>query len=214
MFDDFSGCGDVSFYGCVLPLNSENGWFKYDKCGKYREKIKFNLDGHGGLYYLKKNERCKEIFALSKELAKEWDTYGFKYFDNPADEPVIALAMAISGFRPCEKDPQILFLPSYRGQIDVDVNGAISIDGKKWEVVILHFAMSNTKLFIYQWLEELLICLKEEADSKVKRNRYIQLKLKFAPRSIMECLWHNGGHVLRKCFPEKTIRRIKKALLN
>ncbi|MCD7803000.1 MAG: hypothetical protein LUH09_08925 [Clostridiales bacterium] len=103
LWEDFGDQDDVSCYGVALPLDSQKAWFSYEGCGQYQDQIQYLIDLHGGAYYFRRTERTKQIFELAISLASEYHQYGFRNFDHPADEPVMAMAMAIRQCRPCEK---------------------------------------------------------------------------------------------------------------
>ncbi len=105
LWEDFGDQDDVSCYGVALPLDSPKAWFSYEGCGQYQDQIQYLIDLHGGAYYFRRTERTRQIFELAISLAADYHQYGFRNFDQPADEPVMAMAMAICQCRPCEKVP-------------------------------------------------------------------------------------------------------------
>lgn len=155
IWSDFSDADDVSCYGCVYPLDSDRAWFTYEGCGKYKEDITFLIDLHGGIYFLRKGTRCKSIFEKAIELANQYNQYSFKNFAQPADEPVLAMSLAIYHSMPCDKPMRVLFVPSYWGQLRVTPSGELLVCGEKRDVEILHFATKNTARFLYRYLADL-----------------------------------------------------------
>lgn len=198
VFDDFNDCGDFSFYGRIIPLDSKGGWFDYSRCGEYKERIKFNISGHGGLYYLRRTEQCREIMNMAIFFAENYERYGFNYFEKPADEPVVALAMAVAGCPPCQKERKILFWPGYRNQLKIDVQGNMVVRGKSVNFVILHFGMHNTQLFTYQWLYQLISNDYYKNNHILAQKKYVYLKLRLLMIDIKKKITHKGVLLMKK----------------
>lgn len=115
-WDYFPEGGGVTCFGKALPLTSHEGWFEIGDIGEYKEKIDFIPQMHGGIIFFKKDELTKCIISTALSIAKDYKRYRFKYFENPADEPILALSMAINGSKPIElpdgeKDKAFLFTP-------------------------------------------------------------------------------------------------------
>ena len=102
LFDVFAQADDVSCFGRVLPLDDLTGWFDYNSLRpELQSRISYVVGLHGGIYYLRKGKKSREVFAQARELVKEYDTFQFKgRFTTPGDEPVLALSMALHGCRP------------------------------------------------------------------------------------------------------------------
>jgi hypothetical protein len=99
----FDKAGDCSVFGCAYDdLSTERGWFRTEGMGKYRDSIRFVPSFSGGVYYLRNTETCRRVFDVAKEAAANYGDYPFAIFRDPADEPVIALGMAVAGCRPVE----------------------------------------------------------------------------------------------------------------
>lgn len=209
LWDDYADADDVSCCGVVYPLDSDRGWFRYDGCGKYKEQVKFLLDLHGGIYYFRRTQRCREIFETAIELADNYSQYGFRCFDQPADEPVMALSMAIHNCRPCAKPARLLFVPSYWGKLRVNVHGELLLNGKPRHVEILHFATPNTELFLYNYLVACAEDRRTLPSYTSPRIRYIQIKLRTFPKEFKSSLRHGAGQFLRKLLPADMIRRLR-----
>lgn len=192
VFNDFANCGDFSFYGAILPFDNPNGWFDYNKSGEYKDKLQFNLCGHGGLYYIRRTEKSREIAALARRLSDNYYNYGFNFSNSPADEPVLAMAMAIEGSIPCNTaHPKMMFYPPNRMKLKVDKKGRITLNGKSEEVCILHFGMANTPFFTYQWLHELISNDYYRNDDKILESKYRNLKIRYLPNEIKtRCVYY------------------------
>lgn len=203
---DFADADDVSCYGCTYPLNSNRGWFIPEGCGKYRDVLRYVIDLHGGIYYLRRTERCRSIFETAIDVAKNYHNYTFNGFTDPADEPVLALSLAIHQSRPCDKTSRILFVPSYRGKLHLDVAGKLYVSGKERIIEVLHFATVNTELFLYQYLVSF------HRQGNISQWRYFKIRMQTAPKNIKSVIKHLGGKILRLFFDGDTVNKWKKRL--
>ena len=99
----FEQAGDCSVFGCAYEdLTTERGWFRVEGMKKYRDRIHFVPSFSGGVYYLRNTETCAHVFEIAKEAAAHYREYPFAIFKDPADEPVIALGMAVMNCRPVD----------------------------------------------------------------------------------------------------------------
>ena len=209
LWEDFSDADDVSCYGSVHPLDSQTAWFTYDGCGKYQEDISYLIDLHGGIYYLRKTERCRSIFEKAIELAGEYHQYSFRNFENPADEPVIAMSLAIHGSIPCTKKMRLLFVPSFWGKLRVNSRGELFCSGKKCDAEIVHFSTTNTRRFFYNYLFE---CMSSEKKGLEGKLHFWRSLLVYAPKEIKVNVRHWTGVILRQLVSDKMVERIKQIL--
>ena len=205
LWEDFADADDVSCYGCVHPLDSEKAWFTYDGCGEYQKDIHYLIDLHGGIYYLRKTDRCWAIFEKAIELAGEYSRYSFRNFEKPADEPVLAMSLAIHGSRPCDKKMRILFVPSFWGKLRINHRGEVFVEGHKLEREIIHFSTANTQRFLYHYLAD---CI----GGNQSMTHFWRSRLKFAPREMKAELRHWVGGILRKVMPDGLINRLKERI--
>lgn len=92
----FEKADDFSLFGYAwTELDSGKGWFVPKGLKEYRDKVTFIPDFNGGIYYMRRSERCEEVFRLANYFALNYNNYQFNGFENPADEPCLALAMAV-----------------------------------------------------------------------------------------------------------------------
>lgn len=211
LWKDFSDADDVSCYGCTYPLDSERAWFTYDGTGKYKSCIEYLIDLHGGVYFFRKTDRCAAIFETAIELAEQYHQYSFRHFEQPADEPVMAMSLAIYHSMPCALPMQLLFVPSYWGKLHVDVLGQVHIENKPLAAPILHFGTDNTKRFLYRYLVQALLSSTSTGLSS-QFARYLSLRIRTAPTECKVIAAHTCGKILRKCLPESVVNRIKQIL--
>ena len=189
--------GGVRCFGHKLPLESRDGWFYIEDIEKFKHNVKFNLSMHGGIIYFAKDELTDKILESAKEIAANYSECKFKYFKNPADEPVLALSMAINDCPPVEWDimdnKAYLFYPvALNCQCNI-LKGKLSYtkDGITWisDVFLMHWQNANTKQPLY--LKEIY---RLDNQKDVSRLQYLCLKV--------------------RCFFEMQHARIKRKLRN
>ncbi len=186
LWEDFADADDVSCYGCAYPLDSDRAWFTYEGTGKYKEDINFLIDLHGGIYYIRKTPRSKEIFEKAIELAGEYKQYSFKNFVDPADEPVLAMSLAIHQSVPCSRPARLLFVPSHWGQLSVSPEGEVFIKGEKRNCEILHFGTANTERFVYRYIVDMFSDnIRRGVTTDPVLLRYLHMKLITMPTVFM-----------------------------
>ena len=150
---DFIG-SDFSAYGRVFYEDSEQAWFKISETLKYKKSLNYSIDLHGGIYYFKKGEMVDNIYKTCKDISNDYSSFRFKNFKKPADEPIVALAMAINGVKPIEViNDRFCFLRNtkeikadfFNRKLSYWFNNDYSKDGK-----LIHFGTSRTILPLYQ----------------------------------------------------------------
>ncbi len=106
LFDIFENADDFCCYGRVLPLDDKTGWFEYENLNADLQKqIDYVIGLHGGIYYMRKTEKCKKVLDDAKTFSINYADYKFKgKFETPGDEPVVALSMAINKCKPIHHD--------------------------------------------------------------------------------------------------------------
>ena len=106
LFDIFENADDFCCYGRVLPLDDKTGWFEYENLNSDLQKqIDYVVGLHGGIYYMRKTEKCKKVLDDAKTFSLNYADYKFKgKFETPGDEPLIALSMAVNKCKPIKYD--------------------------------------------------------------------------------------------------------------
>lgn len=149
----------VSCFGQALSLESKDGWFELDNIGEYRDRVKFIPNMHGGIIFFNKDNVTKEIYELSLEVADNYDKYTFKYFEKPADEPILALCMAVFDIKPIALEKSInkkayIFYPIAKkvmSNINKNKLSYISKDGDLVsDVILCHYQNYNTQKLQYK----------------------------------------------------------------
>lgn len=170
IFDDISALWshmkDVDGFSCfgkALPLDSKDGWFLFDAIREWKEKILFIPQMHGGICYIKRGEKLKEILHLAAYIEQHYTDYKFKYFEKPADEPILALSMAIAGSRPLAAKPEyFVFLPTADklclSDYIKDHNEMFYVRGNvRQEVQIVHYQNHNTEKAPYKVTRDIVL---------------------------------------------------------
>lgn len=106
LFEEFSNADDFCCYGRVLPLDNKTGWFEYENLNADLQKqIDYVVGLHGGIYYMRKTEKCKKVLDDAKAFSLNYADYKFKgKFETPGDEPLVALSMAVNKCKPIPHD--------------------------------------------------------------------------------------------------------------
>ena len=111
LFDIFENADDFSCFGRVLPLDDKTGWFEYENLNSdLQNQIDYVVGLHGGIYYMRKTEKCKKVLDDAKTFSHNYADYKFKgKFETPGDEPLIALSMAVNKCKPIPHDFSAIF---------------------------------------------------------------------------------------------------------
>ena len=139
----------VKCFGSKLPIHSNDGWFNIKNLGNYSKTIKYLVNHHGGIIFYTNDYKTKNIYETSVEIARNYSKYKFRMFENPADEPIMALSMAIHDSCPIELENSIfLFLPmakSIKSNISRKYIG-FSLHNNDWNenALLIHFQNYNT----------------------------------------------------------------------
>ena len=142
---------DFSVFGCAYEdLNTDKGWFLTAGMGEYRDQIHYVPSFSGGIYYLKRTELCRKVFEVAKHAASHYREYPFAIFKAPADEPVIALGMAVTDCRPVECRDVGLYTYKRFMQADIDVPRAAWLRDHVWEPIqLIHWGNFGTMKAFY-----------------------------------------------------------------
>lgn len=135
----------------------------------------------GGGYYLRRSDRCKKVFELANYFAQHFDEYQFTGFITPADEPILALAMAVYDCKPIDLH-EICFAPKKK-QIDLDIvipsAHYYQSSNNHYDVRLIHWSNYKTKQALYKFEVEKLIHLKNEHKNEMINKFLYVYKLKY-----------------------------------
>lgn len=160
----FENADDFSLFGYAwTDLKSGRGWFIPDGIKEYKDKVSFIPDFNGGVYYLRRSERCAEVFRLANYFAENYENYAFTDFKTPADEPCLALAMAVCDCKPLDLN-EFAFAPSRKSlDADISVPKAHFYRNKNshYDVKLIHWSNYKTRQSFYKFETEKLILAKD-----------------------------------------------------
>lgn len=144
----------MSCFGKALPLTSHDGWFEIDDVGDYKHKVSYIPQMHGGIVFFRNDALTQSIYQTACSIANDYKKYRFKYFDNPADEPILALSMAVHNSKPIElsksdRERAFVFYPTVC-HVDMDIKKRrLSYQNNEGKVVdnvlLLHWQNVNTE---------------------------------------------------------------------
>lgn len=165
LFDIFESADDFSCFGRVLPLDDKTGWFEYENLNADLQKqIDYVVGLHGGIYYMRKTEKCKKVLEDAKDFALNYADYKFKgKFTNPGDEPLVALSMAVNNCKPIPHDLSAIFCYwECENSIKLSLkNNSAFVIPKNVYTDIVHWGTRFTKTPIYLKQISALDLLKE-----------------------------------------------------
>ncbi len=163
----FDKADDFSCFGALLDLDSDKGWFKKDDIGEFRHAIKFIPNMHGGIYFIRNGDRCKRMHQRSQEIARDYQSYKFAIFNEPCDEPILALCMALYDCLPVEMFPSAFVFRPLVEKLKVDIlEGHVScikrgapVDG----AMLVHWQTDFTGKPLYRFEADKVELLYEKA---------------------------------------------------
>lgn len=151
----FENATDFSCFGYAWNLEAGRGWFIPSGIKEYQDKVKFVPDFNGGVYYLRRSQKCQDVFQLANYFANHYYEYEFTGFRNAADEPCLALAMAVYGCIPIDVlEGGICFAPRKK-QIDADISVPKAHyyrnKNQSYNVNLIHWSNYHTTLSLYKF---------------------------------------------------------------
>ena len=177
----FAKATDFSLFGYAwMDLESGRGWFVPDGMREYKDKITYIPDFNGGIYYMRKSETCKNVFELANYFANNFAKYAFNGFDQPADEPCLALAMAVNNCMPLDIQEKGLIFAPKRKNIDLDILLPKAIyhnETKSYNVNLIHWSNYRTQLSLYKYEVRKLKLIREKNNCGVFRKLFYESKL-------------------------------------
>lgn len=206
LWNIFENQDEVSAFGHALPLDSQEGWFTYEGSGKYKSQIKYLITMNGGIYYFRKSQKSDQVFSQALDLIKDYSFIDFKYFSQPQDEPLMAMAMVLNECYPCAEDYNMFILPVCEKPITVDYRGNVYEGKSRSKAKMIHFSTPRTALFLYNYLN----AINHHEDSWRSRSNYRKMKLAYAFTDIKFNFYHVCGFLLRKVGMDDLAEKIKR----
>ena len=203
LFDIFENADDFSCFGRVLPLDDKTGWFEYENLNiDLQKQIDYVVGLHGGIYYMRKTEKCKKVLEDAKVFALNYADYKFKgKFTNPGDEPLVALSMAVNGCKPIPHDFSAIFC-----YWECENNIKLSLKNKSAYIIpqnvhtdIVHWGTRFTKTPIY---------LKQISSLNLLRNGESDFKLTLSDLKYNVIIFYNRVF----SFAKRALNKIKRTL--
>lgn len=154
-WDLYKRADDFSCFGQVLPMDSQVGWFTAEAASVY--PIQFITHLHGICYFIRRGKTVEQMAALCQDIIDNYNSVQYKGFnDRLADEPVFALAMAILGLRPIERELYYYCFVPYASRITTnyhkkEVSFTNPKDGNVNSCCIVHWGNQNTKQAQYRF---------------------------------------------------------------
>ena len=208
LWDVFGDQDDVSVFGCILPLDSQDGWFTYEGSGKYKPRVSYLLSMNGGIYYFRKTEKAAQVFREALEVIDDYASIDFKYFDTPQDEPLMAMSMVINGCLPCTSKYDMLILPVCEKRISTDYLGNVYEGKTLIKAKMIHFSTPRTALFLYHYLD----AVNHNEEFWKTPSRFVRMKLKYMHRDLQFNAYHLAGAMLRKAGLGDLVEKLKSVL--
>lgn len=147
----------VTCYGWDHPLEEKRkGWFEPENLGILKDRVKFRISTHGGIMFICRDETTAQIYEDCQYISAHYSEFKFDMFVKPADEPVIATAMAANGCKPINRSAHYDVYGFYPTFKECRMNIArkelsYTFDGQKWvnDVKILHWQNHYTRMALY-----------------------------------------------------------------
>lgn len=150
----FEEADDFSCFGSVLPMDSKEGWFTSEVQDIY--PIHFITHLHGMLYFIRKGDGIDRMAEWCQNLIAEYHKVSYKAFNAVlADEPVLALAMAIMDYKPIDRKPEYYCFVPFSTELSANyyrkkVSYSNPKDGHVAQCCIVHWGNKNTQKARYR----------------------------------------------------------------
>lgn len=156
---DYSPFRGVRHMGDRLPISSKGkGWFDIENIGKFRKSVNFKIHSNGELIFFDKSETTYEIYKTCLDIVNHWPELRFREFSLPADEPIMALSMAVHNCPPIQDNLEkyVYFYRVHKKICKIDIkNGELSYvnkwNDKRYDnVPIAHWGNQETNGYLYK----------------------------------------------------------------
>ena len=161
-WDYFANADAFTASGTNYPIDSDQGLFNKDEVGLYKDRVHWKPDIHGGLYYIRKGEKCDAIYKECRYIAEHYADFRWPDFCAPyADEPVLCLAMAAQGCRAVEAYPANYGIPWEVTQMKCDIFTGLCQYATEWHPLVkdgrlIHWSVRYCKKPLYRFEVEKL----------------------------------------------------------
>lgn len=156
-WDVFEGAADFAVLGKSFSLDYPYAWFKPEDVGSFGEQVTFLPDFIGGVYFIRKSDQLEQFSEYCDYIFAHYHDFTFRQFENPVDEPVISLAIALCGFEPTDADKApICFYPHTRSFKSNISKGYVRYDNiyepgmpQHSNAYLVHWGSGNTFYYPY-----------------------------------------------------------------
>lgn len=144
-------------YGWTFPLSEQGkGWFFKENLCEYTDKVDYTISSHGGIMFYRNDDITRQVYNDCKNISSHYADFHFTMFEEPADEPIIALAMAVNDCKPINRSENYKvygFFPTLK-KYKMDIRKGLfsyTFDGNSWvnDVMICHWQNYNTCKPVY-----------------------------------------------------------------
>lgn len=199
--DEIGYNSGVRTFGRCYPLGSPYGWYKQGNLGEYEKLVDCQINMHGGVIYFKDDTTTRKIYDECIAISRHYSEFKFAMFDKPADEPIMALAMAVHSCMPIElresQDVGGTFFVFYPAQRRVQMNYSKRLcrytnNGEEWvsNVLLLHWMNHNT----------LRVRYRREVSRMRDGEENVQGKIKYTALLLMESLTDFKHHLCTRLY--------------
>lgn len=199
-WDYFKNASDFSAFGRILPLDARDGWFDKDKLGKYKNNINNSIDIHGGIYFIRKGDICNKMYDISQDIARNYSNYSFRKFRKPADEPILALAMALLHCVPVKAESNNYAWLRRTSNIKADFfNNKLSYRFDNTDTkdgMLMHFGSSRTIAPLYL-IESKKVHFMYKKNKKWNKKDLIKNYTECYIKSLLNCTSYFGRRLLK-----------------
>lgn len=154
--------------------------------------------------YMRNTEICKKVFELANYCAQHYHEYQFAGFKDPADEPVLALGMAVCHCEPIDRS-EILFAPNQK-KLDADIAVPKAIyrptPDTEYSARLIHWSNYRTQKALYKFEVDKMLNLGKVDPSSFKYWLLYRHKLKYYLFHIYDV----------KAFAGRVYRKLKREL--
>ena len=160
-WDAFEGATDFSAFGSDYSTDWPYAWFRKEDVGEFSDRIISIPDFIGGVYFLRKSPELKAFSETCRYVRDHYYDYRFRQFEDPADEPIIALAMAVHGFKTAGVRSLPLCFYPHTTQFEADIlSGTMTYNNRFWpdaglqkDGYLVHWGSGNTRWQVYRFEE-------------------------------------------------------------
>ncbi|MBR5774496.1 MAG: hypothetical protein IKY44_06570 [Clostridia bacterium] len=164
LFDIFGEADDFCCLGRTLPLTEQtDGWFSLSSFPESdggnpdiidretaSKTLSYAVGMHGGMYYVRNSEPSQRVFQDALKIADTYSSYKFCLFEKPADEPILALAMAMNNCKPIPFESFGITCFWIDSNVKLNMYKGIAKKKDGTEIPLMHWGNYNTKAPVYK----------------------------------------------------------------